>query len=130
MAVVSGLYVLLKRRKGMCKNIVEKGQLDKPLIIFNRTEKRAIDLSKTLPSGKSTVASSISEAVSKSDIIFTCVGDDAAANDTIDAALKGDAKGKVFVDCSTVHPETTEGLAKKISAAGAEFVACPVFGGQ
>jgi len=114
--------------RGMCKNLVEKGQLDKPLIIFNRTEKRATDLSKSLPSGKSTVASTIEEAVSRSDIIFTCVGDDAAINDTIDAALKGDTKGKLFVDCSTVHPATTEGLAKKITAAGAEFVACPVFG--
>jgi 3-hydroxyisobutyrate dehydrogenase-like beta-hydroxyacid dehydrogenase len=31
-------------------------------------------------------------------------------------------------DCSTVHPDTTEALAKKITEAGAEFVACPVFG--
>jgi 3-hydroxyisobutyrate dehydrogenase-like beta-hydroxyacid dehydrogenase len=112
----------------MCKNLVEKSQLDKPLIIFNRTEKRATDLSKSLPSGKSTVAFSIEDTVSKSDIIFTCVGDDAAINDTIDTALKGNVKGRLFVDCSTVHPETTEGLAAKITARGAEFVACPVFG--
>jgi 3-hydroxyisobutyrate dehydrogenase-like beta-hydroxyacid dehydrogenase len=112
----------------MCKNLVEKGQLDKPLLIFNRTTKRAEDLSKSLPSGKSMVSSSIEDVVSKSDIIFTCVGDDDAINQTIDSALKGQTKGKLFVDCSTVHPDTTEGLAKKIVAAGAEFVACPVFG--
>jgi 3-hydroxyisobutyrate dehydrogenase-like beta-hydroxyacid dehydrogenase len=74
------------------------------------------------------VASSIDEAVSKADIIFTCVGDDAAIKDTIDAALKSSTKGKLFVDCSTVHPDTTEELAKKITGAEAEFVACPVFG--
>jgi 3-hydroxyisobutyrate dehydrogenase-like beta-hydroxyacid dehydrogenase len=112
----------------MCKNLVEKGQLDKPLIIYNRTQKRSEDLSKSLPSGKSKVASSIQDAVSEADIIFTCVGDDAAINETIDAALKGDAKGKLFVDCSTVHPDTSDGLAKKVTGAGAEFVACPVFG--
>lgn len=112
----------------MCKNLVEKGNLDKPLIIFNRTQKRATDLSKSLPSGKSTIASSVGEAVSKADIIFTCVGDDAAINDTIDAALKSSTKGKLFVDCSTVHPATTEELAKKLTDSGAEFVACPVFG--
>ena len=78
-------------------------------------------MSESLPSGKSTVASSIDEAVSESDIIFTCVGDDAAINETIDTALKSSAKGKLFVDCSTVHPDTTEGLAKKVSAAGGEF---------
>ena len=115
-------------RKGMCKNLVEKGDLDKPLIIFNRTQKRATDLSKSLPAGTSTVATSIDGAVSKADIIFTCVGDDAAISETIDAALKGNTKGKLFVDCSTVHPDTTEELAKKILGAGAAFVACPVFG--
>jgi len=113
----------------MCKNIVEKGPLEnKPLIIFNRTTKRATDLSEKLPSGKSIVVKSIDEAVSKSDIIFTCVGNDSDINETIDAALKGVTKGKLFVDCSTVHPETTEALGKKIMQAGAEFVACPVFG--
>ncbi len=90
--------------------------------------KRAEDLSKSLGSGKSTVASSIGEVASKADIIFTCVGDDKAINATIDEAMKSSVKGKLFVDCSTVHPDTTEGLAKKITAAGAEFVACPVFG--
>lgn len=112
----------------MCKNLVEKGSLTNPLIIHNRTQKRAEDLSQKLPSGKSTVAPSVAEAVSEADIVFTCVGDDAAINDTIDQALQGDIKGKVFVDCSTVHPDTTEALAKKITEKGAEFVACPVFG--
>jgi 3-hydroxyisobutyrate dehydrogenase-like beta-hydroxyacid dehydrogenase len=112
----------------MCKNIVEKGDLDKPLIIFNRTKKRADDLSQKLTSGKSIVASTIEEAVSKSDIIFTCVSDDAAINETVGSALKGYVKGKLFVDCSTVHPDTTNALAKRITASGAEFVACPVFG--
>lgn len=112
----------------MCKNLVEKGELDKPLIIFNRTTKRAEDLTKSLPSGKSTVSSSIADVVSRSNIIFTCVGDDAAINETIDTAIENGASGKLFVDCSTVHPDTTEGLGKKIGGAGGEFVACPVFG--
>jgi len=109
----------------MCKNLVEKGQLSSPLIIFNRTEKRARDLSSKLPSGKSTLVSSIEEAVSKSDIIFICVGDDKAITDTIETAVKGDVKGKLFVDCSTVHPDTTNMLAKTIEGKGAQFVACP-----
>ncbi|KAI9693115.1 MAG: hypothetical protein M1822_005110 [Bathelium mastoideum] len=107
----------------MCKNLVEKGRLDKPLIIYNRTTKRAEDLAKQLPTGKTEVASSIDAAVKSSDIIFTCVGDDKAITDTIDACLKGDPKDKLFVDCSTVHPDTTNALAKTISAKGAGFVA-------
>ena len=109
----------------MCKNLVEKGNLSEPLIIFNRTQQRATDLQSKLPSGKSTVAPTLDEAVANSDIIFTCLGDDAAIQDTIATAIKGDVKGKLFVDCSTVHPDTTNMLAKSIGAQGAHFVACP-----
>ncbi|KAF2235638.1 hypothetical protein EV356DRAFT_444624 [Viridothelium virens] len=114
--------------RGMVKNLVEKGNLDKPLIIYNRTPKRAEDLSAKLPAGKTKVATSIDSAVKPADIIFTCVGDDKAITDTIDTCLKAEAKGKLFVDCSTIHPDTTNALAKAIVAQGAEFVACPVFG--
>lgn len=107
----------------MCKNLVEKGQLSKPLIIYNRTKKRADDLAAKLGSGK--VASSVEEAVNGADVIFTCVGDDAAISETIDTALKAEVKGKLFVDCSTVHPDTTRELAKKINGKGAGFVAAP-----
>ncbi|MCJ1364814.1 hypothetical protein MMC16_003931 [Acarospora aff. strigata] len=112
----------------MCKNLIDKAPLTSPLIIFNRTTKRATDLSSQLPPGKSTVVTSIEEAVSGSDIIFTCVGDDKAILATIETAVKGNVREKLFVDCSTVHPDTTNGLAKTLESHGAEFVACPVFG--
>ena len=118
----------LTRSQGMCKNLVEKGDLDKPLIIFNRTQERALDLNSKLPSGKSIVASSLSEAVSRADVVFTCLGDDAAITQTITSAVEVNVKGKLFVDCSTVHPDTTTMLAKTIESQGAEMVACPVFG--
>ena len=110
----------------MCKNLVEKGNLDKPLIIFNRTTKRAEDLSSKI--GHSTVASSIDEAVAKSDMIFICLGDDASINENVEKILNGDVKGKLIVDCSTVHPDTTAKTANAIEAHGGRFVACPVFG--
>ncbi len=37
-------------------------------------------------------------------------------------------KGKLFVDCSTIHPDSTEAVAEAVLAKGAEFVAAPVFG--
>ena len=110
----------------MCKNLVEKGNLDKPLIIFNRTTKRAQDLSSKI--GDSTVASSIDEAVAKSDIIFICLGDDGSINENVEKMLKGGVQGKLIVDCSTVHPDTTALTAKAVDAHGGKFVACPVFG--
>ena len=51
----------------MCKNLVDKGNLTQPLIIYNRTAQRAQDLSSKI--GHSRVANSISEAVSSADIL-------------------------------------------------------------
>jgi 3-hydroxyisobutyrate dehydrogenase-like beta-hydroxyacid dehydrogenase len=113
----------------MVKNIVEKGNHSGPVLIYNRTAARAEKLVTTLPSGKAKVVTSIEEVVKGADIIFACVSNDAAIEETFQAAIAfPEAKGKLFVDCSTVHPDTTNKLAKTINDAGAEFVACPVFG--
>lgn len=112
----------------MCANLVSKSKLDKPLILYNRTQKRSDDLSAKLGSDRTKVAPTILEAVKDSDVIFMCVGDDAAVNDTVDTMLQSDVKGKLIVDCSTVHPDTTNALEKKITSAGAQFVGMPVFG--
>jgi 3-hydroxyisobutyrate dehydrogenase-like beta-hydroxyacid dehydrogenase len=112
----------------MCKNLVEKGNLANKLILYNRSSWRAKDLSEKLGASKTEVADSVASAVSAADIVFTCVGDDEAMRETVDAALKVDVTGKLFVDCSTVHPDTTRALDARIRAAKARFVACPVFG--
>ncbi|EFR04591.1 6-phosphogluconate dehydrogenase [Nannizzia gypsea CBS 118893] len=112
----------------MVKNLVEKGPLSKPLIVYNRTQSRAIDLAKTL-SQQIIPVSTVKEAVERSTIIFICLGDDPAVEITIDTAMNStDVKGKLFVDCSTVHPDTTRRLAQLLESAGASFTACPVFG--
>jgi len=110
----------------MCKNLVEKGKLSEPLLIFNRTTSKAESLSKEI--GHSAVAASIKDLVSKSDIIFYCLGDDASVLENVDKILEADVKGKIIVDCSTVHPDTTAKEAKMVNEKGGDFVACPVFG--
>ncbi|KAI3332306.1 6-phosphogluconate dehydrogenase [Xylariaceae sp. AK1471] len=113
----------------MCKNLVEKGKLDEPLILYNRTKKRAEDLAATLPAGKTEVVDSVAEGVEKADIIFTIVSNDAAVKEAVDTILQsGDVKGKLIVDCSTIHPDTTKQVAEDVLAKGAEFIASPVFG--
>lgn len=116
--------------RGMVKNLVEKGEYTAPLLIYNRTAARSEKLASTLPSEKVKVITSIEEAVDSADIIFTCVGDDAAIEQTLATAINSSKikDGKLFVDCSTVHPDTTNRIAKTINDAGADFVACPVFG--
>jgi len=110
----------------MCKNLVEKGNLSQPLIIHNRTVKRAEELSAKI--GNSQVATSIGDAAARADIIFYCLGDDPAVLSTLDEILKVNVEGKVIVDCSTVHPDTTAQEARLVEEKGASFVACPVFG--
>ena len=73
------------------------------------------------------IAQSIGELVKQADVIFSCLADDAAILGTYGAALSegGDVKGKLFVDCSTVHPDTAIKLEDMMGAKGANFVASP-----
>ena len=115
--------------RGMVKNLVEKGSYTPPVLIYNRTAARTEKLVSTLPRDRAKAITSIHEAVKGADIIFTCVSNDAAIEETIDSALKvPESKNKLFVDCSTVHPDCTNKLADKIQGKGAHFVANPVFG--
>ncbi|SPO05059.1 related to gamma hydroxybutyrate dehydrogenase [Cephalotrichum gorgonifer] len=116
--------------RGMVKNLVEKAPLLDSLIIYNRTRARAETLRSTLPDPSAvTIAESVADGVSAADIIFTCLSDDAAVTSTLETALQSaTVAGKVFVDCSTIHPDTTSALGKLVAAAGSDFVAAPVFG--
>ncbi len=57
---------------------------------------------------------------------------DAAAIDGVyhggNGLLSGDVKGKLFIDMSTVRPDTEVALAAKVRAKGAALVECPVGG--
>ncbi|EEA21083.1 hypothetical protein TMatcc_001087 [Talaromyces marneffei ATCC 18224] len=117
--------------RGMTKNLVEKGSLSSPILLYNRTFSKAESHALTLGgSSHAKAVRTIAEAVSPSDIIFTCVGDDAAVEEIFNTALKDgeDVSGKLFVDMSTIHPDTSRKLYTQISARGARFVSCPVFG--
>jgi 3-hydroxyisobutyrate dehydrogenase-like beta-hydroxyacid dehydrogenase len=125
MAPTLGYLGLGNIGRGMSKNLVEKGNLTSPLVLYNRSIARTEALADTLGRDKTQVASTIAEAVKAADIIFSCVGTDQADKETYTTILEGDVKGKVFVDCSTVHPTMTNELAKMVTAKGGEYVACP-----
>ncbi|KAJ5232410.1 hypothetical protein N7468_005366 [Penicillium chermesinum] len=114
--------------RGMALNIAQKGP-QSSLTLYNRTTARATAFAATLDN-KARVATTLPDAVSSADIIFTCVGDDAALEAIIEGILAegADVSGKTFVDCSTVHPDTSRKAEKAFEARGAAFVASPVFG--
>ena len=118
--------------RGMVKNLASKGPLSHPLIIHNRTVSKAESLKSSLSEQGITnlsIAPTISDAIRPASIIFTCLGDDLAMKSTLDDILSNnDIKGKLIVDCSTIHPSTTSFLSSTIISHGGSFVACPVFG--
>lgn len=113
----------------MAKNLVEKGNLSSPLILYNRTTSRAEALASKLGSNARAVKN-IEEAIEPADIIFICLGDDPAVTAAVGSILdsKPSIKNKLVVDCSTVHPDTTRDISERLTDAGAGFVAMPVFG--
>lgn len=95
------------------------------LLYHNRTISRGDPL-KDL---QASPASSISHLVSNADIIFLSLSDDAALEATLDALLiSEDIKGKLIVDTSTVHPDSSAKAAQRLAEQNAAFIAAPVFG--
>ncbi|KAJ5509960.1 Dehydrogenase multihelical [Penicillium expansum] len=115
--------------RGMCKNIIQKSPYLPPLLVYNRTINRAHEFVDSLNSNGCQVASTVAEAVQSADLIFTCLSDDAAVeNIALASTESGPIAGKLFVDCSTIHPDTARKARDMFGAHGASFVACPVFG--
>jgi len=97
------------------------------LAVWNRT----VEKTRTLAAAGARLAVSPSHLASSSETIITILTDAAA----IDAAYRGrsgllsaDVSGKLFIEMSTVRPETERALAADIRNRGAVMVECPVGG--
>ncbi|TGZ82500.1 hypothetical protein EX30DRAFT_187504 [Ascodesmis nigricans] len=99
-----------------------------PVIVYNRTFARTEAFAGSLPDGAVTIAKTIEDAVEPADIIWTSLSNDQTVIDVYEEALKQDVKGKIFVETSTILPETADKVAEMVEKQGAEFVTCPVFG--
>ena len=95
--------------------------------VWNRTASKT----KPLGQGGAKVAPSARELASTCEAVITILTDAAAIDATYDGEsglLSGDVKGKLFIEMSTVRPETIEKLAENVKAKGAALVDCPVGG--
>ncbi|TMH42605.1 MAG: NAD(P)-dependent oxidoreductase [Betaproteobacteria bacterium] len=97
------------------------------LAVWNRTAEKT----RALAAAGARLAVSPSQLASSSETIITILTDAAA----IDAAYRGrsgllsaDVSGKLFIEMSTVRPETERALAADIRNRGAAMVECPVGG--
>jgi 3-hydroxyisobutyrate dehydrogenase len=95
--------------------------------VWNRTQQKT----KPLAEAGAIVARHARELAEKSDVVLSILTD----ADAIAATYGGDTgllaahvKGKLFIEMSTVRPETEEKLALAVKAKGAALVDCPVGG--
>ncbi|KAH7379792.1 hypothetical protein BKA64DRAFT_713834 [Cadophora sp. MPI-SDFR-AT-0126] len=113
----------LNMAKNLQKHLTTTGA--PPLNFTNRTLSRGVALVELggIP------CATIAEVISKSDIIFSSISDDFVLDSIVSEMLAcGDLGGKIIVDTSTVHPDTSVRAAKKLTEAGAVLAAAPVFG--
>jgi 3-hydroxyisobutyrate dehydrogenase len=97
------------------------------LTVWNRSEGKLKPLIE-----KGARAAETPRALAAANPVVITMLTDAAAIDAVyhgpQGLLAGDAKGKLFIDMSTVTPATARSLAERVRAAGAQFVECPVGG--
>jgi 3-hydroxyisobutyrate dehydrogenase-like beta-hydroxyacid dehydrogenase len=94
-----------------------------PVLVWNRTPGRADDLSncRALPSP--------TELAAAADIVLTSLTHDDAVEAVYDGLLAGPVASKLFIETSTIRPETLRRLAARVETAGAALVDAPVAGG-
>lgn len=97
------------------------------ITVWNRT----VEKTKALAAAGAKVAATPAQLAAAAEMIITILTD-AAAIDAVylgpDGLLGGAVAGKLFVEMSTVRPETKQALARKIESRGAALVDCPVGG--
>jgi 3-hydroxyisobutyrate dehydrogenase len=97
------------------------------LTVWNRTAEKT----RPLVVAGARVAATPAPLATASDTVITILTDAAAIDAAYlgkDALLSGNVSGKLFIEMSTVRPETERALAGKIRAKGAAMIECPVGG--
>ena len=119
-----GLAGLGKMGAAIAARLMECGH---ELIVWNRSADKA----KALADAGAKVAASPAELAAQADVIITILTDAAAIEAVYGGAsglLAADVAGKLFIEMSTVQPQTEIALAEKVRTRGAAFVECPVGG--
>ncbi|GAB1191676.1 hypothetical protein APSETT444_000858 [Aspergillus pseudonomiae] len=109
--------------QAMTKNLLEYGNIAKPLVLYNRTKSTAEAHSACLEGSR--VAEDIPDAVLSSDIIWLCLQNEQAVEQAFESILTVPIERKLFVNSSTISPEKTDLIARRVLEAGGEFVAMP-----
>ena len=118
-----GLIGLGGMGTGIAKSLLRGGHR---VTVFNRTRARA----EALQADGAIVAATVSDAC-RAGIVMTMVADDAALESQVfgDGGILASLPPRgVHISCSTISVALSDKLTAAHSAAGQEFVSCPVFG--
>lgn len=109
----------------MCKNLLKAGYM---LTVYNRSENKTNELS----AAGAAIAQSPAQLANNCDVVFTMVTDDDAVKEIYsgkDGLLGADnVRGKLFINTSTISPETSKEMAAQCKNAGADYLESPVSG--
>jgi 3-hydroxyisobutyrate dehydrogenase len=100
--------------------LLETGQ---EVRVWNRTPGRTAKAAQV----GARIAADLAE-LATSDVILISLTDAAAVNTVADGLVAAGIAGRLVIDMSTILPEETRAVAARITAAGADFVDCPVGG--
>jgi 3-hydroxyisobutyrate dehydrogenase len=119
-----GVAGLGRMGSAIAKRLIEVGH---EVVVWNRNQ----DKTKALAAAGTAVAATPSELAGSAETIITILTDAGAIASVYEGKaglLEGNVSGKLFIEMSTVQPETEIALAKKIAAKAATLVECPVGG--
>ena len=111
---------------GMAANILKAGF---PLKVWNRTPEKAAALAEKGAS----VANSPADLAAQCDMVFICVSDTPDVEEVVlgeNGVIHGVRPGALVVDNSTISPDLTRVVAKKLSEKQAYMLDAPVSGGS
>jgi 3-hydroxyisobutyrate dehydrogenase len=92
---------------------------------------RSADKARALAAAGAKVASTPAELAVEAECIISILSNAEAIDQAYagaDGLLSGNVAGKLFIEMSTVRPETEKALAQKVKAKGAALIECPVGG--
>src|SRR5260370_3891242 len=97
------------------------------ITVWNRSPEKT----KPLADAGAKIAATPADLAKAVDVVITILTDAAAINSTYggpSGLLAVELKGRLFIDMSTVQPQTEIALAEQLRAKGAAFIECPVGG--
>lgn len=109
----------------MARNLLKAGF---PLTVWNRSKAKAQELAGAV----ARVASTPKEAAAGADVVLACLPTQDEVRDILtrpDGVLAGLARGKTFIDCSTIDPTASADLIALTGEHGVDMLEAPLSGG-